>query len=256
MGMEISDELLSAVVPVIVYWVFSFFYEFLAQHCVNYRLHPIGEEEEKNTVSRSKVIKGVLTHQALQILTVCIVTKVWEEKGEEPTVQHSLPRIAVQFVIGMAVIDTVQYFGHRYMHENKFLYKHTHSAHHALVVPYVYGAQYGSLLDGLVLDTMGSALAFVVSGMTVRTSIYFYSFAIIKNLDVHSGLYFPWNPLQGFFPNNCAFHDTHHQLKGQKYNFSQPFFLSWDLILGTYRPFTVEKRKEGGFQVCLLTKDD
>lgn len=69
-------EMLSAVVPVIVYWVFSGFYEMLAHYCVNYRLHPKGEEEEKNIVLRSKVIKRVLTHQAIQILTVCLVTKV------------------------------------------------------------------------------------------------------------------------------------------------------------------------------------
>ncbi|KAH7665656.1 Sphingolipid hydroxylase protein [Dioscorea alata] len=255
MGM---DEMLSAVVPVIVYWVFSGFYELLSQYCVNYRLHPKGEEEERNIVPRSKVIKRMLIHHAIQILIVCLVTKAWDqnEKGAAPKVQHSLPVIAVQFVIGMVVVDTVQYFMHRYTHENKFLYKHIHSYHHALVVPYASGAQYVSLLDGL-FDTLGGVLAFLVSGMTVRTSIYFYSFTVLKNMDLHCGLYFPWiNPLQAFFPNNSAFHDSHHQLQGQKCNFSQPFFVSWDKILGTYRPFTVEKRKEGGFQVRLLTKNE
>ncbi|KAM0932783.1 putative sphingolipid C4-monooxygenase [Dioscorea sansibarensis] len=61
-----------------------------------------------------------------------------------------------------------------------------------------------------------------------------------------------WNPLQALFFNDCALHDTHHQLKGHRYNFSQPFFISWDKILGTYVPYTVEKRTGGGLELKLL----
>ncbi|KAG0469781.1 hypothetical protein HPP92_015876 [Vanilla planifolia] len=38
------------------------------------------------------------------------------------------------------------------------------------------------------------------------------------------------------FRNNTAYHDVHHQLHGSKYNFSQPFFVTWDKILGTHMP--------------------
>ncbi|KAJ0975305.1 hypothetical protein J5N97_017270 [Dioscorea zingiberensis] len=253
MEIKMSDEMLSAVVPVIVYWVFSGIYELLGIYFVNHRLHPKGEENEKNAVSKLEVIKGVLTQQALQITILYLVTKVRvdDEKRGVPKPQPSLPVIALQWFIGMIVVDTVQYFGHRYLHANKFLYKHVHSTHHALVVPYVYGALYGHPLEGLFLDIIGSALAFLFSGMTPRTSIYFFSFSTIKGLDLHCALYFPWNPLQAFFPNNCAFHYTHHQIKGHKYNYAQPFFISWDKILGTYKEFTVEKREGGGFRVSL-----
>ncbi|KAJ0975306.1 hypothetical protein J5N97_017271 [Dioscorea zingiberensis] len=248
-----SDEMLSAVVPVIVYWVFSGIYELLGIYFVNYRLHPKGEENQKNTVSKFKVIKGVLTYQALQITIIYLVTKFRDddEKRGVPKPQPSLPVIALQWVIGMIVMDTVLYFGHLYLHVNKFLYKHVHSPHHALVVPYAYGAQYSNPLEGLFLDILGSSLAFLITGMTPRTSIYFFSFATLKGLDLHCALYFPWNPLQAFFPNNCVFHETHHQIKGLKYNYAQPFFISWDKILGTYKEFTVEKREGGGFQVSL-----
>lgn len=148
----------------------------------------------------------------------------------------------------MVVLDTWQYFMHRYMHHNKFLYKHIHSQHHRLVVPYAFGALYNHPLEGLLLDTVGGALSFLFSGMTPRASIFFFSFATVKTVDDHCGLWLPGNLFHVFFKNNTAYHDVHHQLYGSKYNFSQPFFVMWDRILGTYMPYSLEKRKGGGFE--------
>lgn len=148
----------------------------------------------------------------------------------------------------MVVLDTWQYFMHRYMHHNKFLYKHIHSQHHRLVVPYAFGALYNHPLEGLLLDTIGGALSFLLSGMSPRVSIFFFSFATIKTVDDHCGLWLPGNLFHLFFKNNTAYHDVHHQLYGTKYNFSQPFFVTWDRILGTYMPYSLEKRTGGGFE--------
>ncbi|PHT67925.1 Sphinganine C(4)-monooxygenase 2 [Capsicum annuum] len=93
-----------------------------------------------------------------------------------------------QFFVAMLMLDTWQYFMHRYMHQNKFLYKHIHSQHHRLIVPYAFGALYNHPLEGLILDTVGGALAFLVSGMSPCTSIFFFSFAMIKAVDDHCGL--------------------------------------------------------------------
>ena len=148
----------------------------------------------------------------------------------------------------MIVLDTWQYFMHRYMHHNKFLYRHIHSQHHRLVVPYAYGALYNHPVEGLLLDTVGGALSFLISGMSPRTSIFFFSFATIKTVDDHCGLCLPGNLFHMVFKNNSAYHDVHHQLYGSKYNFSQPFFSVWDRILGTYMPYSLEKREGGGFE--------
>lgn len=158
----------------------------------------------------------------------------------------------------MLVIDTWQYFIHRYMHLNKFLYKHIHSQHHRLIVPYAYGALYNHPLEGLLLDTIGGALSFLFSGMSPRTAIFFFSFATIKTVDDHCGLWLPGNPFHIFFSNNSAYHDVHHQLYGSKYNFSQPFFVMWDRILGTYLPYSLEKRDNGGFETrpIKVSKDE
>ncbi|XP_042435314.1 sphinganine C4-monooxygenase 2-like [Zingiber officinale] len=242
-----SDEVLGTFVPVAVYWIYSGIYALLGD-LDEYRLHNKAEEDTKNVVSKSTVVKGVLVQQAFQIaVSLSLFSVVSDDNGTK--VQPSLLTLAIQFMAAMFVLDTWQYFIHRYMHINKSLYKHIHSKHHTLVVPYAYGALYNHPLEGLLLDTLGGALSFVVSGMTPRTGIFFFCFATIKTVDDHCGLWLPGNLLHMFFSNNSAYHDVHHQLYGTKFNFSQPFFVTWDKILGTYMPYSLEKRKEGGFEV-------
>lgn len=279
----VSDELLGTFVPIAVYWIYSGFYALLGD-LEKYRLHPKGEEDIKNIATKKMVVKGVLVQQAFQIAVSLLLFMVSIDKtldisldiiyhgslicdiyyalqfisDDSNTVRSepSLLVISIQFVIAMFVMDTWQYFVHRYMHINKFLYRHIHSKHHSLVVPYAYGALYNHPLEGLLLDTVGGVLSFLVSGMTPRTSIFFFSFATIKTVDDHCGLWLPGNFLHVLFNNNCAYHDIHHQLYGNKYNFSQPFFVMWDRILGTHMPYSLEKRKEGGFEARPRKKID
>ncbi|MBA0585952.1 sphinganine C4-monooxygenase 1 [Gossypium raimondii] len=248
MGFAVSDELLGTVVPIVVYWIYSGMYMCLGSF-ENYRLHSKSDEEEKNLVSKLTVVKGVLFQQLLQAaVAILLFTVTGGHAGASSQQPSSFIVLASQFVTAMLVMDTWQYFLHRYFHENKFLYRHLHSRHHRLVVPYAFGALYNHPLEGLLLDTVGGALSFMLSGMCPRTSIYFFSFATIKTVDDHCGLMLPGNPLHIFFRNNSAYHDVHHQLYGSKYNFSQPFFVMWDRILGTCMPYSLEKRAEGGFE--------
>ncbi|GAB2280281.1 Arf guanine nucleotide exchange factor sbh1 [Dionaea muscipula] len=248
MGLEVSDQLLGTFVPIVVYWLYSGIYVLLGSFD-NYRLHSRKDEDEKNLVSKGTVIKGVLLQQTVQAMVAIILFTVVDNSGKvgcEPNA--SLVVLLRQFLTGMFCLDTWQYFMHRYMHQNKFLYRHVHSQHHRLVVPYAYGALYNHPLEGLILDTIGGAISFLTSGMTPRASIFFFSFATIKTVDDHCGLMLPGNLFHVLFKNNTAYHDVHHQLYGSKYNFSQPFFVMWDKILGTYMPYTVEKREGGGFE--------
>ncbi|CAN6274447.1 unnamed protein product, partial [Urochloa humidicola] len=246
----VSDELLGTFVPIAVYWLYSGLYVALdgVGRLDGYRLHTREEAATKNVVSKAAVVRGVLVQQAFQVaVSLTLFAVIGDESG---TGQKQPPALvlALQFIAAMFVMDTWQYFMHRYMHINKFLYKHIHSKHHTLVVPYSFGALYNHPLEGLILDTIGGALSFLVSGMTPRTSIFFFSFATIKTVDDHCGLWLPGNILQALFSNNSAYHDIHHQLYGNKYNFSQPFFVMWDKILGTYMPYSIEQRKGGGVE--------
>jgi len=108
-----------------------------------------------------------------------------------------------------------------------------HSRHHRLYVPYAFGALYNHPFEGFLLDTAGSGLAFLITGMTSRQGMLFFTCTTIKTVDDHCGYAFPWDPLQHITSNNAAYHDIHHQSWGIKSNFSQPFFTFWDRVLGT-----------------------
>ncbi|XP_020594571.1 sphinganine C4-monooxygenase 1-like [Phalaenopsis equestris] len=160
----------------------------------------------------------------------------------------------LQIFVSMVVMDTWQYFAHRLMHANKFLYKHVHSKHHELVVPYAFGAIYCHFVEGIILDTGGAFLCVFFSGMTPLTGAIFFSFSFIKTIDDHSSLWLPTNIFPFVFQNTGAFHELHHQPYGKKYNFSTPFFVTWDKLLGTYLDHTLEKRKDGGVVVRPVLK--
>jgi sphinganine C4-monooxygenase len=148
-------------------------------------------------------------------------------------------------------IDTWQYFLHRLMHINKFLYKHLHSWHHRLYVPYAFGSLYNHPIEGFVLDTLGALFAEMLTGMSTRQATLLFTFSTFKTVDDHCGYNLPFDPLQ-LFGNNADYHDIHHQacipfvpvttykltvrvnqVIGIKSNFSQPFFVHWDFLLGT-----------------------
>jgi sphinganine C4-monooxygenase len=141
--------------------------------------------------------------------------------------------VAGRFGVAMLVLDAWQYFMHRLMHSSTYMYRRFHSWHHRVVAPYAFAAQYGHPVDGVLTETLSGAAAYLASGMSPRAAAAFFVFATVKGVDDHCGVAAPWNPLQAVFANNTAYHDVHHQRGGSRRNFSQPFFVVWDRILGT-----------------------
>lgn len=221
-----------------------------------YRLHPKEDEEKKNIPSRREVLRIVLIQQSVQITINLLLFMFMHD--ESATKKPELPLVirAGQFLVGMAILDTHQYFVHRYLHVNKFLYKHFHSKHHKIIVSYPYAALYADPFEGFVIDTVGGALACLLTGMSPATAAFFFSIGTMKTVDDHCGFMLPWHPLHVFFENNSAFHDVHHQLYGNKYNYGQMFSVTWDKIMGTYMPYSVEKREDGGLVSRPILKKD
>uniref|UniRef100_M8BIL5 aldehyde oxygenase (deformylating) n=1 Tax=Aegilops tauschii TaxID=37682 RepID=M8BIL5_AEGTA len=239
MELVFSDEALAIVVPIAAYWVYSGMYMALGRSMDQYRLHPREEERNKNLVSKRDVVKGVLLQQLVQAaVAAAIFTLRGESTGtaageaRQRTTWATCLTVAMQIVVGMSMLDGWQYAWHRYMHRNKFLYRHVHSWHHRLVVPYAFGAQYNHPVEGLLLDTVGGVLAFLASGMSPRVSIFFFTLCTVKGVDDHCGLW-----LAGDGP------------RASRYNFSQPFFVTWDKVFGTHMPYVVEHRPQGGLLV-------
>jgi len=155
----------------------------------------------------------------------------WEMLAAKSMYWYIVP--AIQFGIAIFIVDTWQYFLHRAMHMNKWLYTTFHSRHHRLYVPYAFGALYNHWFEGFLLDTLGASIAFKVAGMSTRQGMWFFTCSTIKTVDDHCGYSLPWDPLQHLTSNNAGYHDIHHQSWGIKTNFSQPFFTFWDRFLGT-----------------------
>ncbi|KAF2828012.1 sphingosine hydroxylase [Ophiobolus disseminans] len=150
----------------------------------------------------------------------------------------------IQFCAAIVIIDAWEYMLHRAMHMNKWLYVTFHSRHHRLYVPYAYGALYNHPLEGFALDTLGAGLAYLLTGMTMRQSIWFFTGSTMKTVLDHGGYAFPWDPVHWIFPNNAAYHDIHHQSWGIKTNFSQPYFIYLDRLGGTMYKGDVQEKYE------------
>lgn len=78
------------------------------------------------------------------------------------------------------IMDTHQYFLHRLFHLNKTLYKHIHSHHHRLYVPYAFGALYNHPIEGFLLDTLGATISYELTGMSPRLGMLFFTFSNMK----------------------------------------------------------------------------
>lgn len=250
----IKDEYLALAAPIVAYWAFSLFFHIIDTYelAEKYRLHTPEELLSKNRCSMGEVIRAVVMQHIVQTLTGLAVThfeppqytghEVYEAWRLTQRLGVSRPVgdflyyygiSAVKVLVGLFIIDTWQYALHRAMHMNKWLYKHFHSVHHRLYIPYAFGALYNSLFEGFLLDTCGAGLAYFLTGMTARESIVLYVFSTLKTVDDHCGYELPWDPFQLFFPNNAPYHDIHHQRFGIKSNFSQPFFVHWDWLFAT-----------------------
>ncbi|KIJ55569.1 hypothetical protein M422DRAFT_24136 [Sphaerobolus stellatus SS14] len=235
-----------------------------------YRIHDSEEVRKKNLVSKGDVIKAVIIQQIIQTLLGyvwldegessalrnhagemrnlgewvgrAVLLVLGEERGKAFLLSKGQQLVSwvywwgipsIQFIFAIFIIDTWQYFWHRAMHINKWMYKKFHSVHHRLYVPYAFGALYNHPVEGFILDSLGAAAAEALTGMTLRQAGLLFLISSLKTVDDHCGYALPWDPLQFMFGNNANYHDIHHQAIGIKSNFSQPYFIHWDVLLGT-----------------------
>lgn len=275
----IPDGILALIAPIVAYWAYSTFFHLVDVYelAEKYRIHPSEEELKKNRATMSDVIKDVILQHIIQ----SIVGYLFYKLDPPPTTgfelyqmwylkQNYLPSFTPNFIVwsiymygwsllriscAFVLIDSWQYWLHRLMHVNKTLYRHFHSRHHRLHVPYSYGALYNHPFEGFLLDTAGTGIAAMVTFLTPRESIVLYTFATLKTVDDHCGYRLPYDLFQIIFPNNSIYHDIHHQSWGLKHNFSQPFFTVWDKISKTEYEF-VNEYKELQDKITLVRYKD
>lgn len=251
----IPDGILAVIAPVVAYWLYSSFFHIIDVYTLaeKYRIHPSEEEQSRNKASHSDVIQDVILQHVIQTVAGLAVymfdptpqtghelNTLWRLRHSSlvPSwlpdsviyVAYTFGWPALRVGIAMTIIDTWQFWLHRLMHVNKALYRRFHSRHHRLYVPYAYGALYNDPVEGFLLDTLGTGIAAIATGLLPREQLCLFVFATMKTVDDHCGYRFPLDPFQIIFPNNLVYHDIHHQQWGIKHNFSQPFFTFWDRL--------------------------
>ncbi|KAJ3160576.1 hypothetical protein HDU86_000334 [Geranomyces michiganensis] len=232
--------------PVACYWIYSTILFVLSWlRLTSVELHRIPTDQKMrpaNRVTVSHVLQRVAVQHAIQIaVAYALAVGMREDNMSTRSVEHPL-LIVAKIIIASVMLDTYQYWMHRWMHTNRWLYRNFHSVHHELTVLYAFGALYNHPMEGLLMDTVGSGLPTVVLDMHPWTATAFFCIATLKTVDDHCGYALPWDPLQTLFRNNAVYHDIHHWGKGRMYNFSQPFFTFWDVWMGT--DYEIEMQKQ------------
>lgn len=232
-----SPEFIMVLSPVIAYWVVGLFYALLDHLALpateRFKVVRRVDKGPRNPVSRPYVIGQVLLQHLIQL--TASVTLVFVDPAA-CSADDKVPLLTkgARFVLGMYVMDSWQYWIHRWAHTNTLLYRKVHSVHHQLNNVYAYGALYNQPIEALLLDTLGGIATFFVAGLTCDAATALFAFATVKTVLDHCGYRFPVNPLHDVFPNSASFHDVHHDVRYIKKNFSQPFFTHWDWLLGTF----------------------
>lgn len=263
----IDDSVLALISPIVAYWSYSAFFQFIDSYelAEAYRIHPPEEVVSRNKASKAEVLKDVLFQHVVQTVVGYLATymdepqltgdeqyKAWLFHQKFPFLPVYACYLITQYGVSLlkifgafVIIDSWQYWLHRLMHVNKTLYRRFHSRHHRLYVPYAFGALYNDPVEGFLLDTLGTGVAALVTGLTPREQLVLYTFSTLKTVDDHCGYALPFDLFQQFFPNNSIYHDIHHQQFGIKSNFSQPFFTFWDILSSTrYKELDAYREKQ------------
>jgi len=293
----ISDLHLSLVLPIIIHWLTSAFFEICDRTgwLQQYRLHTYTEQLSRNRVTRRECLRVTLQCQALQTLfglalgalgdgedtggedddlsvwikrvhlilsaipnLICLagidveaitiklhrldpkLPATGHSENGIPSIQEHIGKMLYRYIVptfqlasALIIADACMYCLHRLGHTNKWIYKHIHSQHHRLYVPYSWGGSYNHPIDSIFVDGLSYGIGCWATGLSTKLSIILFAYGTFKNVTDHCGYVFPWNPLRSLTGTDAGFHDVHHQSWGLKTNFGAHLSI-WDRMMGTY----------------------
>ena len=140
---------------------------------------------------------------------------------------QSYPILILEVFVVLLVDDFFFYFLHRFMHENRFIYRTIHKIHHRANVPmpieYIYVHPF-EWMSGMIGPFIGMI---IIGGISFES---YAAYLIIRNMHeihIHSGI--KTSLLHSIFPfyGTNEHHDIHHSKRTGNYSST---FIFWDLI--------------------------
>lgn len=127
-------------------------------------------------------------------------------------------------LLGIVLLDTYQYFSHRFYHSDDYIYSLLHKEHHSQrqISPETSFSHSDAVvtLDSLLLITI-----FIYFKIIFIEHIIILSLSFVSNVSDHT------------HTSKNKFHYIHHHVNKNK-NLQAPFFTYWDHIFGTYHKDT------------------
>jgi sterol desaturase/sphingolipid hydroxylase (fatty acid hydroxylase superfamily) len=130
----------------------------------------------------------------------------------------------VNIMIGIFIIDTMEYFFHLFFHRNKVFYNSLHNVHHR-PVPMTPQTSFTNHDGEIFITSPVILLVFVFSSLSFLEYIIVTALSFSATVSDHT------------VTSNKKFHYIHHHVNKNK-NLQQPFFTYWDHIFGTYHKDT------------------
>jgi len=143
--------------------------------------------------------------------------------------------IIVQTLVIVLVDDLWFYASHRWLHENKYLFRKIHSIHHRvrspLALDYFYVHPFEWMIAGAGIPVAIIGLYFIFGSVSFYAVFIYSVFKTIHELDIHSGIHSYFSELKYLkWLGSAEHHGAHHSKFNGNYASSFKF---WDKILKT-----------------------
>mmetsp|Transcript_525 Transcript_525/g.1424 ORF Transcript_525/g.1424 Transcript_525/m.1424 type:complete len:372 (+) Transcript_525:140-1255(+) len=148
------------------------------------------------------------------------------------------------------------YWGHRYLHVNKFLWRHIHSLHHFATIPLARATYMDHWFDNFFNAVISEVATPLLIPLPFPVLVASRLFRVCESLEKHSGVSGGVNVVHSLqqalpFAQMPHHHDWHHEgHKGSNYTFASLGGL-WDVLFGTRHP-----GRAGGHAAAAATRDD
>lgn len=182
---------------------------------------------------RKKIYPCLVKARLIQMVCSVIIYQIWKAVGGDN--HNPLPNFTTllgHFLFAFLFLETWFYWGHRTMHEVKWL-REWHNQHHEFRTPVGLAAEYADWKEDIFVNFCSTTLGIILCACHPIEFYFFISFRLWETVDVHSGYQLPFTPFR------AELHDYHHMRQNGCYG---AFFM--DELFGTDKRFKEHLKKK------------